>query len=142
MIHQMQQLIHLLKQRCKDYIGGVNLPIWLTALISLGVPSCILGFGIWLIEHRIQKREDKREEIRKKEEKEREERENAREMHEIYIIKSIDASIALSEATARAVQRIPDAHCNGDMHAALEYAAKVKHEKKDFLNEQALKQLY
>lgn len=37
-----------------------------------------------------------------------------------------------------AVQQIPDAHCNGDMHAALDYAQQVKHEKKDFLNGQAL----
>ena len=51
------------------------------------------------------------------------------------------SSLALGEATARAVQRIPDAHCNGDMHAALDYAQKVKHEQKDFLNEQALKQI-
>ena len=54
---------------------------------------------------------------------------------------SSTASLALGEATARAVQRIPDAHCNGDMHAALDYAQKVKHEQKDFLNEQALKQI-
>ena len=38
------------------------------------------------------------------------------------------AALALGESTARAAQRIPDAHCNGDMHAALEYAQKVKHE--------------
>ena len=30
------------------------------------------------------------------------------------------------------MQRIPDAHCNGDMHAALDYAAKIKHAQKDF----------
>lgn len=53
----------------------------------------------------------------------------------------VNASLALGEATARAVQRIPDAHCNGDMHAALDYAQNVKHEQKDFLNEQALKQI-
>lgn len=33
---------------------------------------------------------------------------------------------------------IPDAHCNGDMHAALDYAKKIKHEQKDFLQEQAV----
>ncbi|MEQ2757130.1 hypothetical protein AAAT95_01785, partial [Hominifimenecus microfluidus] len=65
-------------------------------------------------------------------------REQVRYQHELYMLKSIDAAIALGEATARAVQRIPDAHCNGDMHAALNYAQKVKHDRKDFLNEQAL----
>ena len=39
---------------------------------------------------------------------------------------------------ARAVQRIPDAHCNGDMHAALDYAAKIKHAQKDFLTSQGI----
>ena len=61
---------------------------------------------------------------------------------ELCIINCINASLALGEATAKAVQRIPDAKCNGDMHAALDYAQKVKHEQKDFLNSQALHQLY
>ena len=45
---------------------------------------------------------------------------------------------ALGEATARAVQRIPDAHCNGDMHAALQYATDIKHRQKDFLDRQGI----
>lgn len=99
------------------------------------LPSAIVGFGFWWMERRIAKREDKRE-------KEMEERELAREKCQLYLIKSVQASLALGEATAKAVQRIPDAKCNGDMHAALDYAQKVKHEQKDFLSEQALKHLY
>ena len=49
-----------------------------------------------------------------------------------------NAAIALAEATAKAVQRIPDAKCNGDMHAALDYAAKIKHAQKDFLTSQGI----
>ena len=49
------------------------------------------------------------------------------------MINAINGAIALAEATARAVQRIPDAHCNGDMHKALNYAEKVKHEQKNLL---------
>lgn len=79
---------------------------------------------------------------RKKRQKEQDEREQAREKGELCIINCINASLALGEATAKAVQRIPDAKCNGDMHAALDYAQKVKHEQKDFLNSQALHQLY
>lgn len=100
-------------------------------IIAAGIPSAIVGICFGILERRIEKQE-----------KERREREIAREKSELYILKSVGASIALGEATARAVQRIPDAHCNGDMHAALEYAAKVKHEQKDFLNEQAMKHLY
>lgn len=71
-------------------------------------------------------------------EKKMDEKDKAREDHEVLILKSINASIALGEATAEAVARIPDANCNGDMHAALEYARAVKHEQKDFLNRQAV----
>lgn len=62
------------------------------------------------------------------------EKERAREELELRLIETSTASMALAEATAKAVQRIPDAHCNGDMHAALDYAAQVKHKQRDFLN--------
>jgi hypothetical protein len=37
-------------------------------------------------------------------------------------------------ATAKAVGRIPDANCNGDMHKALEEAEQAQKESNDFLN--------
>lgn len=88
----------------------------------------------------IQKKTNEKEE-REERQKQLDEREQIREKNELCIINSVNAAIALGEATARAVQRIPDAHCNGDMHAALDYAQKVKHEQKNFLNEQALKHI-
>ena len=51
----------------------------------------------------------------------------------VLLMQGNGAAIALGEATARAVQRIPDAHCNGDMHAALKYATDIKHQQKEFL---------
>ena len=48
----------------------------------------------------------------------------------------------MGEATARAVQRIPDAHCNGDMHDALAYATDIKHKQKDFLTKQGIQALW
>ena len=60
----------------------------------------------------------------------------------VLLVQSTSASIALGEATARAVQRIPDAHCNGDMHDALNYAANIKHKQKDFLTKQGIHALY
>ena len=97
----------------------------------LGLPTAITAFCFWLLQQRITKRD-----------KAQEERERAREKNEVLIIKGVGAAIALGEATAEAVQRIPDAHCNGDMHAALEYARKVKHEHKEFLTEQSVQALY
>ena len=52
------------------------------------------------------------------------------------------ANNVLAEATAKAVQRIPDAKCNGDMKAALELAAKIQKEEQQFLIDQGVKRLF
>lgn len=111
-------------------------------VIAASIPSALTGFCFWLIEQRLQKRAKKREDEEKERRKEEERREKLREQQELLLVQGVGAAIALGEATAKAVQRIPDAHCNGDMHAALEYAAKVKHEQKDFLARQGIEALY
>lgn len=111
-------------------------------VIAASIPSALTGFCFWLIEQRFQKRAKKREDEEKERRKEEERREKLREQQELLLVQGVGAAIALGEATAKAVQRIPDAHCNGDMHAALEYAAKVKHEQKDFLARQGIEALY
>ena len=98
------------------------------------LPSAVTGFCFWCIQQKIQKADKKREDEEK--------REKLREQQELFLVQGVNAAIALGEATAKAVQRIPDAHCNGDMHAALDYAAKVKHEQRDFLAKQGIMQLY
>lgn len=109
------------------------------ALVVLtGIPTAVTGFCFWMLEHRIQKREKQKEAEEAKRQKEAAARERAREDLQITTIQGMSAAIALGEATARAVQRIPDAHCNGDMHAALDYAAKIKHAQKDFLTSQGI----
>ena len=119
----------------------------------MGLPAAVTAFCFWLIERRIQKRDKQREkqeeERQKKAEKaaeecrkKLEERERARENLEVLIIQSNGAAVALAEATAKAVQRIPDAHCNGDMHAALEYAASAKHDLKNFLTNQGVSAIF
>ena len=106
----------------------------LTALIAASIPSAITGFCFWCIEQKIQKQSKKREDEEKELRKAQEKREQAREQHELLLIQG--------EATAKAVQRIPDAHCNGDMHAALEYAAEIKHRQKDFLAQQGVEAMH
>lgn len=108
-------------------------------IAAMGIPSAITGFCFWAIQRKIDKRDAIDQERREARQRELDKREETRYKNELYLIKSIGASIALAEATARAVQRLPDAHCNGDMTAALEYATKVKHEQKDFLTEQAIR---
>jgi hypothetical protein len=100
-----------------------------TAILAMmGVPSAVTGLCFWVIQRNITKRDIKRDE-----------REKAREKNEILIIRSVGASIALGEATACAIR---DGKCNGELSAALEYAQKVKHEQKDFMTEQGVRNLY
>ena len=111
-------------------------------IIAASIPSALTGFCFWLIEQRVQKRAKKHEDEEKERREAEEKRERLREQQELLLVQGVGAAIALGEATAKAVQRIPDAHCNGDMHAALDYAAKVKHEQKDFLARQGIEALY
>lgn len=110
-------------------------------LLSAGVPSAITAFCFWWIEKRIQKREEAEKEERIRRQKEQDIREENRERLQYMTLKSLDGALALSEATAKAVQRIPDAKCNGDMHTALNYEQKAKHDLEDFLNRQAVNHL-
>ncbi len=61
--------------------------------------------------------------------------------NEKLIIRAVMASLSLGEATAEAVQRIPDAHCNGEMKAALDVCRQVKEEYADFQNDITIKTL-
>lgn len=91
-------------------------------LVAAGIPTAVLGLLVWQLKRRIERQEARQEAAEK-----------AREEFETNLYESSLAAIALGEATAKAVQRIPDAHCNGDMHAVLDYAAEVKHKQRDFV---------
>ena len=100
-------------------------------ITEMGLLGAVTGF----IVRRLEKKLDKRQ-------AENNARDAARRQNEIMMIETMNAAIALGEATARAVQRIPDARCNGDMHAALEYATSIKHKHKDFITKQGIESLY
>ena len=101
--------------------------IVLAFIAAMGIPSAIMGLIIWRLERRIDKEQAAQEQGQKD--------------LFVLIVQGTNAAIALGEATARAVQRIPDAHCNGDMHDALDYAAGIKHKQKDFLTRQGVSSL-
>ena len=100
-------------------------------IAAMGIPSAIMGLIAWRIKTKIEARESARDVAAA-------EKGKAQQELVLILVQGTRASIALGEATARAVQRIPDAHCNGDMHAALDYAVKIKHEQKDFLAKQGI----
>lgn len=100
-------------------------------LLAGGVYSALMGLMVWLLKRYI----DKRDRVR-------EERETNIEKLMLMIMQTGRANNVLAEATARAVQRIPDAHCNGDMTHALEEAAKIQNEEKEFIMNQGLKHIF
>ena len=111
-------------------------------IILMGIPTAITGFLVWWLKRHIDKRDKEAEERAKKERQAQEEREKNTEMLMLIIMKNSRATNILAEATARAVQRIPDAHCNGDMTAALELASKIQKEEKDFMFDQGIKHIF
>ena len=104
--------------------------MFLAFIAAMGIPSAIMGLIVWRLKGRIEEKEVAQAE-----------RTKAQQDLFLIIVQSTRASIALGEATAKAVQRIPDAHCNGDMHSALEYATSIKHKQKEFLDKQGISAL-
>lgn len=99
---------------------------FLSLLALMGIPSAVTGLCFWAIQKSITRRDAKRDK-----------QEEARKKNELLLIKGVGAAIALGEATAQSIKRL-DSKCNGEMTKALEYAQQVKHEQKDFLNEQGV----
>ena len=96
-----------------------------------GVPTAITGFGIWLIKRKIEKGE-----------KERIEKENNLQDLVLMMIQTTRANTVGITAVAEAIQRIPDAHCNGDMTKALEYMKSIQEKEKDFLMDKGIKHIF
>ena len=98
---------------------------------AMGIHTAITGLLVWWLKRHIDKKERKREE-----------REQNTEKLMLMIMQTSRATNVLAEATAKAVQRIPDAHCNGDMTAALEKAASIQKEEQAFLMDQGVKHIF
>lgn len=102
-----------------------------TFIAAMGIPSAICGLLVWWFKKRIDARDAHNDE-----------REKNLEKLMLMIMQTSRANNVLAVATARAVQRIPDAKCNGDMTAALEEAAQLQAAEKDFLVEQGVKHIF
>lgn len=100
-------------------------------LVAMGIPSAIMGLLVWYLKRYIDARDAKAEK-----------REQDLEKLMLMIMQTSRANNVLAEATARAVQRIPDAHCNGDMTSALEKAAAIQKEEQQFLIDRGIKHIF
>jgi hypothetical protein len=102
-----------------------------SAIIAAGIPSAITGFVFWLLKRWIDKKD-----------KERDAKETKREQLMMMMIQTIKANNVLATATAKAVQRIPDAKCNGDMTEALKQASDIQAKEKEFLVNEGIKHIF
>lgn len=100
-------------------------------VIAMGIPTAITGVLVWWLKKYIDRREIRAEE-----------REKNTETLMMLIMQTSRANNVLAEATARAVQRIPDARCNGDMTAALKKASEIQKEEQQFLMDQGVKHIF
>ena len=100
-------------------------------LLAMGIPTAVTGLLIWWLKREIDKRDALREE-----------REKNTETLMLMIMQTSRATNILAEATAKAVQRIPDAHCNGDMTSALEQADKIQKEEQQFLIDHGIRHIF
>lgn len=111
-------------------------------LIAMGIPTAITGLLVWWLKRHIDRKDVDAENRARRERMHAEEREKNTERLMLMIMQTSRATNVLAEATARAVQRIPDAHCNGDMTSALEQAAKIQKEEQNFLMDQGVKHIF
>lgn len=105
----------------------MNDTIW-AVIIAAGIPSAVIGFLITRLNKKLDKRET-----------DKEEKEKAQIENQVQIISLMMATLSLAEATAEAVQRIPDSHCNGDMHEALQNAKAAKEKYREFEHKQTVR---
>lgn len=103
----------------------------LQLILTFGIPSAITGLGVWWFKRRVEESE----------------RKNQEQQHNIealimMMIQSSKANQIGITAIARAVQRIPDAHCNGDMTAALAEIEEIQKKEKQFLMDKGIKYIF
>lgn len=102
-----------------------------TVVATLGIPTAITGILGWYLKRRIDRQEEQQLE-----------RERNQEQLILMMMQSTRANNVGIEAIARAIQRIPDAHCNGDMTAALDKMKAHQAEEKDFLMKLGVKHIF
>jgi hypothetical protein len=100
-------------------------------ILLFGIPSAITGLGVWWFKRRVELSEKKNQE----------QQQNIEALIMMMVQSSKANQIGIT-AIARAVQRIPDAHCNGDMTAALEQMEQIQQKEKQFLIDKGIKYIF
>lgn len=99
-------------------------------LTAAAIPSAVIGFCFWLLQRRITKNEEKREEKIKQQEN-----------LQMVILDGLNGCMRLSRASAVALKRIPDAHANGDITVALQDIDDTMQRQRELLTEAGLQHI-
>lgn len=111
-------------------------------ILEIGLPGAVIGFLFWIIKRRIDAQEKAhRREIEQQEKRQLEREENQKALF-LMMMQSTRSNAVGIRAIATAVQRIPDAHCNGDMTEALRVMAKHQEEEKEFLLKHGVEHIF
>ena len=94
------------------------------------IPSSITGLFVWWMKKKLDQQEERQLEREK----------NQYKLMGMMMNSTKANSIGI-QAVARAVQRIPDAHANGDIDSAIEEMDKLQKEEDNFLTEQGVKHI-
>lgn len=96
-----------------------------------GIPTAITGLAVWWFKRRIEQNEAKSKE-----------HESNLESLVLMMMQTSRANTVGITAIAKAIQRIPDAHCNGDMTAALEEMEKIQKKEQQFIIDKGIKYIF
>lgn len=96
-----------------------------------GIPTAITGIGVWWFKRRIEKNEAKAKE-----------HEQNLEALVLMMMQTSRANTVGITAIARAVQRIPDAQCNGDMTQALAEMEAIQKKEQQFIIDKGIRYLF
>ena len=99
----------------------------LEILVLFAIPSSITGLFGWWVKKKIDQQEERQLEREKNQEK-----------LMVMMMNSTKANSIGIQAVARAVQRIPDAHANGDIDSAIEEMNQLQKAEDNFLTEQGV----
>lgn len=96
-----------------------------------GIPTTITGLGVWWFKRRLERNEAKAKE-----------HEANLEALVLMMMQSTRANTVGITAIAKAIQRIPDAHCNGDMTTALEEMENIQKKEQQFVLDKGIKYIF
>ena len=94
------------------------------------IPSSITGLFVWWVKKKLDQQEERQLE-----------REKNQEQLMVMMMNSTKANSIGIQAVARAVQRMPEAHANGDIDSAIEEMNNLQKEEDNFLTEQGVKHI-